>query len=108
MKIGSKEVSFEINGQKQIGTLFLGKRDFLYLETNQSFFQSATLQFEIHCISTKQHFILIDSVTRNGNIYPLYVIEDFLQKDEYSDENKPAFRNGENRQTGIQDTALAA
>ena len=27
---------------------------------------------------------------------------------EYSDENKPAFRNGENRQTGIQDTALAA
>lgn len=27
---------------------------------------------------------------------------------EYSDENKPAFRNGGNRQTGIQDTALAA
>ena len=81
MKISSKEVSFEINGQKQIGTLFLGKRDFLYLETNQPFFQPATLPFEIHCISTKQHFILIDSVTRNGNIYPLYVIEDFLQKD---------------------------
>ena len=28
--------------------------------------------------------------------------------DEYSGENKPAFRNGGNRQTGIQETALAA
>ena len=27
---------------------------------------------------------------------------------EYSGENKPAFRNGGNRQTGIQETALAA
>lgn len=84
MKITSKEVSFEISGQKQIGTLFLGKRDFLHLETNQPFFQSATLPFEIHCISAKQHFTLIDSVTRSGNIYPLYVIEDFLQKDCHS------------------------
>lgn len=84
MKITSKEVSFEISGQKQIGTLFLGKRDFLHLETNQPFFQSATIPFEIHCISAKQHFTLIDSVTRSGNIYPLYVIEDFLQKDCHS------------------------
>lgn len=28
--------------------------------------------------------------------------------DEYSGQNKPAFRNGGNRQTGIQETALAA
>jgi hypothetical protein len=27
---------------------------------------------------------------------------------EYSGKNKPAFRNGGNRQTGIQETALAA
>ena len=32
-------------------------------------------------------------------------LENFL---EYSGENKPAFRNGGNRQTGIQETALAA
>ena len=31
-----------------------------------------------------------------------------FEKLEYSDENKPAFRNGGNRQTGIQETALAA
>ena len=29
-------------------------------------------------------------------------------RSEYSGENKPAFRNGGNRQTGIQETALAA
>jgi hypothetical protein len=34
---------------------------------------------------------------------------DFAKKHhEYSGENKPAFRNGGNRQTGIQETALAA
>ena len=31
-----------------------------------------------------------------------------LPPSEYSGENKPAFRNGGNRQTGIQETALAA
>jgi hypothetical protein len=31
-----------------------------------------------------------------------------LLKNEYSGKNKPAFRNGGNRQTGIQETALAA
>ena len=31
-----------------------------------------------------------------------------IQLTEYSGENKPAFRNGGNRQTGIQETALVA
>jgi len=48
------------------------------------------------------------------NINPKNKLDDNLEVSfipmnlEYSDENKPAFRNGENRQTGIQDTALAA
>jgi len=32
----------------------------------------------------------------------------YMSDIEYSGKNKPAFRNGGNRQTGIQETALAA
>lgn len=34
--------------------------------------------------------------------------ETYYLTSEYSGENKPAFRNGGNRQTGMQETALAA
>ena len=43
-----------------------------------------------------------------GSQVPDSRVQPFRCFAEYSGENKPAFRNGGNRQTGIQETALAA
>jgi hypothetical protein len=46
----------------------------------------------------------------NYQVYTTYNADDKIEDalSEYSGKNKPAFRNGGNRQTGIQETALAA
>ncbi|PJJ40471.1 hypothetical protein [Hallerella succinigenes] len=55
----------------------------------------------------KDGFIVAGDTTAWENLAN-FLSEDIVSSIEYSGENKPAFRNGGNRQTGMQETALAA